>query len=99
MKTRAGDRLIEELVTMRDKSFRAVLENDDLTLIEVYIEKYFQDYMKKMLNSNTPENRAEVIRRTVYKAIPECTSFTPEERNRARQWLRDHNSKPIDWNE
>ena len=51
--------------------------------------------MKELLNSNSPENKADVLRRMAYKMIPEINSFTPEERNQARQWLRDHNSSGL----
>lgn len=79
----------------RDLVCRAVLERDDISLMEAFAQKYLRDDMKELLNSNSPENKADVLRRMAYKMIPEINSFTPEERNRARQWLRDHNSSGL----
>lgn len=65
--------------------------------MEEYVEKYFSPYAKAMLNSNDPEKRAQVLTLTAYKCIPEIKSFTPEERNKARHWLREHGSEPTKW--
>lgn len=94
---RAGKKLMEEFKQTRDKAVRAVLETGDLTLMEEYVEKYFSPFAKKMLDSNDPVNRAKVLTMTAYKCIPAIKSFTPEERNKARHWLREHNSEPTKW--
>lgn len=94
---RAGKKLMDEFRETRDKAVRAVFETGDLTLMEEYFEKYFSPYAKKILDSNDPEKRAWVLTLTAYKCIPEIKSFTPEERNRARQWLREHGSEPMKW--
>lgn len=86
---------IAEFERKRDLVCRAVLECDDLSLMEEFAQKYLRDDMKELLNSNTPENKADVLRRMAYKMIPEINSFTPEERNQARHWLRDHNSSGL----
>lgn len=94
---RAGKKLMDEFRETRDKAVRAVFETGDLTLMEEYVEKYFSPYAKKMLDSNDPENRAKVLTLTAYKCIPAIKSFTPEERNKARRWLREHGSEPTKW--
>lgn len=100
---RAVERLAEVHVELAIRAFerdrdlvcRAVLERDDISLMEIFAQKYLRDDMKVLLNSNSPENKADVLRRMAYKMIPEINSFTPEERNQARQWLRDHNSSGL----
>lgn len=94
---RAGKKLMDEFREIRDKAVRAVFETGDLTLMEEFVEKYFTPFDKRMLDSNDPENRAKVLTLTAYKCIPEIKSFTPEERNKARHWLREHGSEPTKW--
>ena len=88
-----------EWVEMRDKAVRAVLENDDLSLLEKFIKRYCPEVKKNLIkwNNNDSERIERVMRLMAYKMIPDITTFSAEERNRARQWLRDHGSKPIDW--
>jgi hypothetical protein len=88
---------MDEFRETRDKAVRAVFETGDLTLMEEFAEKYFTPFDKRMLNSNDPEKRAQVLTLTAYKCIPEIKSFTPEERNKARQWLREYGSEPTKW--
>lgn len=97
MKAKVSDKMIEEAVLMRDRALRAVLETDDLSLMEKYIERHCPDVQKnlKSWNSDAPERIPDVLRLMAYKMIPEVTTFTPEERNRARQWLREHDSEPL----
>ena len=92
-----SDEMIREAVSMRDKALRAVLENDDLSLMKKYIEQYCPEVKRNLIdwNSESPENIPVVLRLMAYKTIPEVTTFTPEERNRARRWLRDHGCSPI----
>ncbi len=92
-----SDEMIREAVSMRDKALRAVLENDDLSLMKKYIEQYCPEVKTCLIdwNSESPEKIPVVLRLTAYKMIPEVTTFTAEERNRARRWLRDHGSSPI----
>lgn len=92
-----SDEMISEAVSMRDKALRAVLENDDLSLMKKYIEQYCPEVKTCLIdwNSESPENIPVVLRLMAYKMIPEVTTFTPEERNRAKRWLRDHGSSPI----
>lgn len=92
-------RISENWVDMRDRAVRAVLENDDLSLMKEYIRQYCPDVERKLKiwNKDKPENIPVVLRLMTYKMIPEITTFTPEERNKARQWLREHNSKPLSW--
>lgn len=94
---RAGKKLMDEFKETRDKAVRAVLETGDLTLMEEFAEKYFTPFAKKLLDSNDPVKRAEILALTAYKCIPEIKSFTPEERNKARHWLREHGSEPTKW--
>lgn len=88
-----------EWVEMRDKAVRAVLENDDLSLLEKFIKRYCPEVKKNLIkwNHNDTERIERVMRLMAYKMIPDITTFSAEERNRARQWLRDHGSQPIDW--
>ena len=89
-----------EWVELRDQAVRAVLENDDLSLFEKYIKRHCPEVKKNLIkwNNNDTERIEKVMRLMAYKMIPEITTtFSAEERNRARQWLRDHESKPIDW--
>lgn len=88
-----------EWVEMRDKAVRAVLEKDDLTLMKKFIKQHCPEVMKNLIkwNNNDTERIEKVMRLMAYKMIPDITTFTAEERNRARQWLRDHGSSPIDW--
>ena len=99
MKVRINEEFIEECVRMRDQAFRAVLEKDDLSLMEKYIDRYCPEVKANLKdwNSDKPERIADVMRRMAYKCIPKVTTFTPEERNKARQWLRDHNSSLFSW--
>ena len=91
-----SDEMIKECVSMRDKALRAVLENDDISLFEDYIEQYCSQVKTDLIGFGyNGERIPEVIRLTAYKCIPEVTTFTPEERNRARMWLRDHGCSPI----
>ena len=91
-----NDEMISEAVSVRDKALRAVLENDDISLFEDYIEKYCPQVKTGLIGFGfNGERIPEVIRLTAYKCIPEVTTFTPEERNRAKRWLRDHDSSPI----
>lgn len=91
-----SDEMIREAVSMRDKALRAVLENDDISLFEDYIEQYCPQVKTDLIGFGyNGERIPEVIRLTAYKMIPEVTTFTPEERNRARMWLRDHGCSPI----
>lgn len=88
-----------EWVEMRDKAVRAVLENDDLSLLDKFIKRYCPEVKKNLIkwNHNDTERIERVMRLMAYKMIPDITTFSAEERNRARQWLRDHGSKPMDW--
>ena len=88
---------VEEIVEFRDKALRAVLESDDLSLLEQYIERYCPEVKAKLQfwNSDEPERITRVMRLMAYQMIPEVTTFTTEERNQARQWLRDHNSSGL----
>jgi hypothetical protein len=88
---------MDEFRETRDKAVRAVFETGDLTLMEEFVEKYFTPFDKRMLDSNGPETRAQVLTLTAYKCIPEIKSFTPEARNKARQWLREYGSEPTKW--
>lgn len=91
-----SDEMIREAVSMRDKALRAVLENDDISLFEDYIEQYCPQVKTDLIGFGyNGERIPEVIRLTAYKCIPEVTTFTPEERNRAKHWLRDHGCSPI----
>lgn len=92
-------RIKEDWVEMRDRAARAVLENDDLSLMKEYIGKYCPDVQRNLIRWNTdaPERITEVLRLMAYKMIPEITTFTAEERNKAKAWLREHNSKPLSW--
>lgn len=96
MKARITD---TEWVEMRDKAVRAVLENDDLSLLDKFIKRYCPEVKKNLIkwNHNDTERIERVMRLMAYKMIPDITTFSAEERNRARQWLRDHGSKPMDW--
>lgn len=95
MKARITD---TEWVELRDKAVRAVLENDDLSLFEKFIKRYCPEVKKNLIkwNNNDTERIEKVMRLMAYKMIPDITTFSAEERNRARQWLRDHGSQPID---
>ncbi|MBQ5825251.1 MAG: hypothetical protein IIW48_10660 [Clostridia bacterium] len=88
-----------EWVELRDKAVRAVLENDDLSLFEKFIKRYCPEVKKNLIkwNNNDTERIKKVMRLMAYKMIPEITTFTAEERNKAREWLREHNSKPLSW--
>ena len=88
-----------EWVKLRDQALRAVLENDDLSLFEKFIKQHCPEVKKNLIkwNHNNTERIEKVMRLMAYKMIPDITTFSAEERNRARQWLRDHGSKPIDW--
>lgn len=88
-----------EWVEMRDKAVRAVLENDDLSLFEKFIKRHCPEVRKNLIkwNNNDSEKIERVMRLMAYKMIPDITTFSAEERNRARQWLRDHGNRPIDW--
>lgn len=88
-----------EWVELRDKAVRAVLENDDLSLFEKFIKRHCPEVRKNLIkwNNNDSERIERVMRLMAYKMIPDITTFSAEERNRARQWLRDHGSQPIDW--
>ena len=88
-----------EWVELRDKAVRAVLENDDLSLFEKFIKRYCPEVRKNLIkwNHNDTERIERVMRLMAYKMIPEITTFTAEERNKAREWLREHNSKPLSW--
>lgn len=88
-----------ERVELRDKAVRAVLENDDLSLFEKFIKRHCPEVRKNLIkwNNNDTERIGKVMRLMAYKMIPDITTFSAEERNRARQWLRDHGSQPIDW--
>lgn len=88
-----------EWVKLRDQAVRAVLENDDLSLLEKFIKRYCPEVRKNLIkwNHNDTERIEKVMRLMAYKMIPDITTFSAEERNKARQWLRDHGSKPIDW--
>ena len=91
-----SDEMIREAVSMRDKALRAVLENDDISLFEDYIEQYCPQVKTDLIGFGCNGERIpEVIRLTAYKCIPEVTTFTPAERNKARRWLRDHGCSPI----
>lgn len=91
-----SDEMIKKCVSMRDKALRAVLEKDDISLFEDYIEQYCPQVKTDLIGFGyNGERIPEVIRLTAYKMIPEVTTFTPEERNRARMWLRDHGCSPI----
>ena len=96
MKARITD---TEWVELRDKAVRAVLENDDLSLFEKFIKRYCPEVKKNLIkwNNNDTERIEKVMRLMAYKMIPEITTFTVEERNKAREWLRKHNSKPLSW--
>lgn len=87
-----------EWVELRDKAVRAVLENDDLSLFEKFIKRHCPEVRKNLIkwNNNDTERIEKVMRLMAYKMIPDITTFSAEERNRARQWLRDHGSQPID---
>ena len=88
-----------EWVELRDKAVRAVLENNDLSLFEKFIKRYCPEVRKNLIkwNNNDTERIERVMRIMAYKMIPEITTFTAEERNKAREWLRKHNSKPLSW--
>lgn len=88
-----------EWVELRDQAVRAVLENDDLSLFEKFIKRYCPEVKKNLIkwNNNDTERIEKVMRLMAYKMIPEITTFTVEERNKAREWLRKHNSKPLSW--
>lgn len=88
-----------EWVELRDKAVRAVLENDDLSLFEKFIKRYCPEVKKNLIkwNNNDTERIEKVMRLMAYKMIPEITTFTAEERNKAREWLRKHNSRPLSW--
>lgn len=89
-----------EWVELRDQAVRAVLENDDLSLFEKFIKRYCPEVKKNLIkwNNNDTERIKKVMRLMAYKMIPEITTtFTAEERNKAREWLREHNSKPLSW--
>jgi hypothetical protein len=88
-----------EWVELRDKAVRAVLENDDLSLFEKFIKRYCPEVKKNLIkwNNNDTERIEKVMRLMAYKIIPEIKTFTAEERNKAREWLRKHNSKPLSW--
>lgn len=88
-----------EWVELRDQAVRAVLENDDLSLFEKFIKRYCPEVKKNLIkwNHNDTERIKKVMRLMAYKMIPEITTFTAEERNKAREWLRKHNSKPLSW--
>ena len=96
MKARITD---TEWVELRDQAVRAVLENDDLSLFEKFIKRHCPEVRKNLIkwNNNDTERIEKVMRCMAYKMIPEITTFSADERNRARQWLRDHGSSPIDW--
>lgn len=96
MKTKITD---TEWVELRDQAVRAVLENDDLSLFEKFIKRYCPEVKKNLIkwNNNDTERIGKVMRLMAYKMIPEITTFTAEERNKAREWLRKHNSKPLSW--
>lgn len=87
-----------EWVELRDQAVRAVLENDDLSLFEKFIKRHCPEVKKNLIkwNNNDTERIEKVMRLMAYKMIPEITTtFSAEERNRARQWLRDHGSMPM----
>jgi hypothetical protein len=86
-----------EWVELRDKAVRAVLENDDLSLFEKFIKRHCPEVKKNLIkwNNNDTERIEKVMRLMAYKMIPEIKTFTAEERNKAREWLRKHNSKPL----
>lgn len=88
-----------EWVELRDQAVRAVLENDDLSLFEKFIKRCCPEVKKNLIkwNNNDTERIEKVMRLMAYKMIPEITTFTAEERNKAREWLRKHNSKPLSW--
>lgn len=88
-----------EWVELRDQAVRAVLENDDLSLFEKFIKRYCPEVKKNLIkwNNSDTERIEKVMRLMAYKMIPEITTFTAEERNKAREWLRKHNSKPLSW--
>ena len=88
-----------ECVELRDQAVRAVLENDDLSLFEKFIKRHCPEVRKNLIkwNNNDSERIERIMRLMAYKMIPDITTFSAEERNRARQWLRDHGSSPIDW--
>ena len=96
MKAKISD---TEWVELRDQAVRAVLENDDLSLFEKFIKRYCPEVKKNLIkwNNNDTERIKKVMRLMAYKMIPEITTFTAEERNKAREWLREHNSKPLSW--
>lgn len=88
-----------EWVELRDRAVRAVLENDDLSLFEKFIKRYCPEVKKNLIkwNNNDSERIERVMRLMAYKMIPDITTFSAAERNRAREWLRKHNSKPLSW--
>ena len=70
-----------EWVKLRDQAVRAVLENDDLSLLEKFIKRYCPEVRKNLIkwNHNDTERIEKVMRLMAYKMIPDITTFSAEE--------------------